>query len=355
MKRIKTLFISCLVAAMAVSCEKGIDPITPLAPGNDVEDPTIEINYPVTGKPVRLQEGETLVTFKVTATDDIEIASVKLDIDGTEIGTVNSFKDYRRAVINYDYDGLTDGDHKLTVTVTDLAGKSKSKFVNFRKVTVPPYTPMEGEVLYLPFDGDFTEYINGAAIAVTGSPSFSEGINGDAYQGNTDSYITLSTDGIISPEFSIAFWINVNASPDRAGIIAISPVGESRAQGLRLFREGTATEQKLGLNFGDGTAEVWMNPFYTFNPDGSWIHVALSIGQDKAVAYINGEQVMEYIPTTPAPIDWTGVTSITIGSGMPNFVYWQHFSDLSKYDDMHFFNRAITAEEAAALATPPAR
>lgn len=338
---------------MAVSCEKELDPITPLAPGNDVEDPTIEINYPVAGKPVRLLEGETLVTFKITATDDIELGSIKLDIDGTEIGNITSFKDYRRAIVNFDYDGLADGDHKLTVTATDLSGKSISKFVNFRKVTVPPYTPMDGEVLYLPFDGDFTEIINGAAISVTGSPSFSAGINGDAYQGNTDSYITLPAAGIIAPEFSIAFWINVNATPDRAGIIAISPVGESRTQGLRLFREGTATEQKLGLNFGDGTAEVWMNPFYTFAPDGTWIHVAISIAEDRAVCYINGEQAMEYLPETPAGIDWTGVTSITIGSGMPNFVYWEHFSDLSKYDDLHFFNRAITAEEAAALAVAP--
>lgn len=353
MKRIKTLIFGCLVAAIAVSCEKGLDPITEVAPANDVQDPTIEINFPVVNKPVRLQEGDSLVTFKVTATDDIEIGSVKLDVDGAEIGNITSFKDYRRAIISYPYTGLADGDHTLTVTVTDLTGKSKSKSMNFRKVTVPPYDPMDGEVLYLPFDGDFSDIINAAEVTVTGSPAFSEGINGDAYTGTANSYISIPTEGITAPEFSIAFWINVNSTPDRAGIIAISPVGESRNQGLRLFREGTSTEQKLGLNFGNGTAEVWMNPFYTFTPDGSWIHVAISIADDKAVCYVNGEQVMEYIPETPAGIDWTGTTQITIGSGMPNFVYWEHFSDLSKYDDMHFFNRAITPEEAATLATAP--
>jgi hypothetical protein len=45
------------------------------------------------------------------------------------------------------------------------------------------------------------------------------------------------------------------------------------------------------------------------------------------------------------PIDWTGCNSLSIGSGMPNFVYWLHFSDLSLYDELHIFKRAITAEE----------
>lgn len=354
MKLIKTLIIGCLVTVIAGSCEKGLDPITPLAPGSDVEDPTLVINFPVAGKAVRLQEGETLVTFKVTATDDIEIGSVKLDLDGTEIANLTSFKDYRRAVINYDYNEVTDGDHKLTVIVTDLAGKTISKFVNFRKITVPPYTPMEGEILYLPFEDDFLDRINGVEAAKTGSPTFAEGKSGNAYVGATDSYITLSATGLTAPEFSLSMWIKVNSTPDRAGILSMSPPGDSRNSGFRLFREGTAGEQKFGFNFGIGeaflpTAEVWMNPFYTFAPDGSWIHIAISVNDDKATAYINGEVALEYIPETPATIDWAGVTSLTIGSGQPNFVYWEHFSDLSMYDEIHFFNRAITAEEVQAL------
>jgi hypothetical protein len=40
---------------------------------------------------------------------------------------------------------------------------------------------------------------------------------------------------------------------------------------------------------------------------------------------------------------------MTLGSGMPNFIYWEHFSDLSLYDELHMFNRAITAAEVQAL------
>jgi hypothetical protein len=36
---------------------------------------------------------------------------------------------------------------------------------------------------------------------------------------------------------------------------------------------------------------------------------------------------------------------MTIGSGAPNFIYWDHLSDRSQYDEMHFFTRTLTAEE----------
>lgn len=349
MKIVKNIILGCLVAMMFTSCEKGLDPITPLSPGSDMDDPTLTITFPAVGKPVNVMEGDTIITYKFTAVDDVEIGSIKIDIDGTEIATLTSFPDYRRAVVEYKHSGLPDGDHKLTVTVTDLTGKTVTKFVNFRKTTLPPYEPMEGEVLYIPFDGTNLDYINGLEAAKTGSPSFAEGIKGDAYAGAADSYLTLPTAGLTAPEMSISFWIKTNSAPDRAGILVLSPPGDSRNSGIRIFREGTADEQKIGVNFGVGTTEVWMNPIYTFAPDGSWLHVVLSISQAKAVAYINGEQVLEYLPETPAPIDWAGVTSMTIGSGQPNFVYWEHFSDLSLYDELHIFNRAITPEEVQTL------
>lgn len=349
MKIIKNIFLGCLAAMVLSSCEKGLDPITPLSPGNDIEDPTLTITFPVAGKPVNLMEGDSIVTFKFIAVDDIELGSIKIDIDETEIANITSFKDYRRAVVDYAYAGLEDGNHKLTVTATDLVGKSVSKFVNFRKTTLPPYEPLEGEVLYIPFEGSYLDWINGVEASKTGSPTFAPGKLNDGYVGATDSYLTLSSAGITSPQFSVTFWIKVNSTPDRAGILSLSPPGDSRNSGLRIFREGTIDEQKIGVNFGIGASEVWMNPIYTFAPDGSWLHVALTIADDKAVAYINGEMVMENIKETPAPIDWAGVTSLTIGSGQPNFVYWEHFSDLSMYDEIHFFNRAITAEEVQAL------
>jgi hypothetical protein len=86
-----------------------------------------------------------------------------------------------------------------------------------------------------------------------------------------------------------------------------------------------------------------MNPFITVPTDEDWMHIAISISTTLAVVYVNGEVAME--TELESGIDWTGCSSLTIASGEPNFVYWEHFSDNSLYDEIHLFTRAITAAE----------
>lgn len=349
MKILKYFGIPLLLMVMMAACEKGIDPINAVAPGTDETAPTLNITFPVQGKPVTSMDEVATVYFKMLAVDDIEIGSVKIELDGTTIGNLTSFKDYRRADISFKYETLVDGDHVLTVTVTDLTGKTISETMNFKKITVPPYTPMAGEVFYMPFDDNFLNIISGTEVPVTDTPGFAEGKKGSAYAGATDTYITYPSNGIIGTSFSVAFWYKINATPLRAGILAISPVGDSRIVGLRMFRENSGDNQNIGLNIGDGTAEVWMNPFVVATPGQDWMHIAISIAPTDVIIYVNGAVVKEQV--LESPIDWTGCSSITIGSGMPNFVYWEHFSDLSLYDEFKFFNKAISAEEVTTIYT----
>jgi hypothetical protein len=51
------------------------------------------------------------------------------------------------------------------------------------------------------------------------------------------------------------------------------------------------------------------------------------------------------VSATGATIDWTGCDAISIGSGAPNFAYWDHKSDLSFIDDLRFFNKVLTLAE----------
>ncbi|MCF8366317.1 MAG: hypothetical protein K9H16_11080 [Bacteroidales bacterium] len=349
MKIIKYFLIYSLIAALAVSCEKGLDPINSVDPGTDATAPELVVSYPVDGKNVLSPDSVATITIKCVATDDFELKSVVIQLDGVEIANLNSFLDYRRADISYNYNGMLDGDHVITVTATDIADKSTGQTVSFTKITVPPYDPLEDEVLYLSFDGAYLDRITGNQIPVVGSPGYAEGKLGDAYAGATDSYLTYPTEGILGTEFSVAFWYKLNPEPARGGIIAISrPYEEyndtTRYKGFRMLRENSGANQNIGINFGVGTTEVWMNPFITITPDGEWIHIAVSISDTMAIIYVNGEVVMEK-PGLTAPINWQDCSSISIGSGSPNFTYWDHFSDLSLYDEMHFFKRAITAEE----------
>ncbi len=358
MKIYKTIIFSSIIALFALSCEPELDPITPVKPGADMEAPTISIDYPVAGKLVRVLPDQTKVTFTATAVDDIEIKSVTFILDDQEIGKATSFKDYRRAVVNQDVENIADGDHVLKVTVEDMTGKSESKTLNFKKVTATPYTPMEDEVIYFPFDGDLTEAITGNLADKHGSPAFVTGKIGDAYEGATDAYITYpATDLTGSSEFSVAFWYKLNPDPPRGGLISMSRPEtvsqDNRNSGFRMGHENSGDNQNIFVNLGfnpeDAAGELWMNPFYVVTPGTDWIHIAISVATDSVRAYVNGENVLSAELTSP--INWSGVTSITIASGEPNWTYWDHFSDLSLFDEMHFFKRAITPEEVNTLFT----
>jgi hypothetical protein len=350
MKLIKYLFVCSLMIMLAVSCYKGIDDIIPVAPGPDVSGPELVINYPVDGKPIVSPDEPASIAFKLVASDDIELKSVTLELDGATIASFTSFLDYRRLDLNYNYN-LSAGNHTLVVTATDLLDQSITRSVNFSKITAPVYEPLDGEVLYFPLDGYYLDLISGSALSIVGTPGFAAGKVNDAYAGATDAYLTYPTTGVLGSEFSLSFWYKINAVPDRAGIVAISPptdaTTQDRKSGLRLFRETDGTNQKIGLNIGIGDVDVWMNPFTTVPPDQDWMHIAISISTTHASIYVDGASVNE--TDLAAGISWTNCSSITIASGMPNFIYWLHYSDLSLYDEMHFFNRAITAAEVQSL------
>lgn len=343
MKILKNRFIYLIVLLLAVACNDGIDPISYVAPGTDASAPVVTIKYPIEGTKIQVPEQVATVNIQFEATDDIELSSVKIIIDGNDIKSFSDFKDYRRAVISYPYDNVTSGVHTLIVRATDKEGKTTDATVNFEKK--PPYTPIyAGETFYMPFDGDFVEKISFKAATVVGTPGFAgtslKGLN--AYKGAADSYLSFPLTGLNSGEFTAEFWYKVNADPGRAGIISISPTGDVRTSGLRFFREGDAASQRFKLNVGTGAGETWNDGGVVNLPANDWVHLAFTVSQTECTVFINGAAAMT-VPTTA--IDWTGCDAISIASGAPNFIYWDHKSDLSYYDEMRFFNRALTAEE----------
>lgn len=352
MKILKYLIVASLLMVLAISCNKGIDPISSVAPGPDTAAPSVLITYPIDGTPIRVPDSITTVTFKFEASDDIELKKVTLLLDGTEISTFSSFIDYRRAVLTFNYNNLPNGDHTLTVVATDLSDKSTTLTRDFKKV--PPYIPLAGEVFYMPFDGDYIDLVNFKAATIVGSPGFAVGKTGQAYAGATDAYLTFpTTDMVKTSEFSATFWMKVNAVPDRAGILIASPeditnagypaIQNKRTSGFRFFREASGDLQQFKGNVGEGgILESW-NDGGTIDPaSNEWAHFAFTISETKSTIYINGVMVREADVT---PIDWTGCDLLCIMSGVPRFTEWLHYSDLSLLDDLRIFNKALTADE----------
>ncbi len=85
----------------------------------------------------------------------------------------------------------------LTVAATDIDGKTTSSEVNFSKQ--PPYDSIfDGEVLYMPFDGDYRDLIGFNLADEVGSPGFAgtSYAGSNAYKGTTDSYLTFPSEGL---------------------------------------------------------------------------------------------------------------------------------------------------------------
>ncbi len=354
MKFTNKFFLLFLLVGLVFACEpEGIDPISAVDPGPDREAPTVEISFPLEGSTIQVLEAITTVNIQFEVVDDIEIQEVTIDFDGSTIATITEFIDYRRYVGDYAYDEVSDGPHTITITATDIEGKTGSASVNFSKE--PAYTPLyEGEVLYMPFDGDFIDLVNIRQPTVVGSPGFAgESVIGlDAYKGAADSYLTLPTEGLLNNEFSAVFWMKVNADPDRAGILVIGPPDQgnpdaqnNRTSGFRFFRENAGGEQRFKLNVGDGAADNWFDGGEAADVvpgTDEWHHFAFTIGADNVAVYIDGEVVRE---GPFAGIDWTGCDIFSIMSGEPRFTGWNHRSDRSLMDELRIFDRALSQTE----------
>lgn len=352
MKTLKLIFASLLVLSFFNACDQQyIDDISKVEPGEDESAPDITVNFPPEGYELQTNDAVASITFDFEVRDDIEIASVSLELDGVEIASFTDFKDYRVFMEEYTYDEVTTGSHVFTVKATDLEGKTSEVNINFKKS--PPYvSEYEGEIFYMPFNNEYREMNSLSLATVVGNPGFAEGIRGGtAYQGATDSYLTFPASVLEgATAVSASFWLKIDASADRAGILVVSPPADNnndRTKGFRLFRESSndGATQRFKLNVGTGDSESWFDGGTAADVEvntGDWVHIAFSISETYAALYINGEIVSD---GAFDGIDWTGCDVISIMSGAPNWTEWNHLSDVGQMDELRIFNKALTQDE----------
>ena len=354
MKNLKYTIIA--LGLIAFGCDGTYtDDIVAVAPGPDEVAPSVVINFPLEGTLIRVPEETTTLNINFEVSDDIELESIVVRLNGTEIFQVSEFLDYRRLVKTYSHEQLGNGEHVLTIEAKDLSGKSTTETVNFEKVE--PYVPVyDGEIFYLPFDGEYLELVRVRNATINGSPGFADGVKGRAYRGSSSGYLTLPTDNLRNGQFSAAFWYKVNADPNRAGLLVMGPPDTAnptnqnfRNNGFRLFREAAGANQRIKLNVGNGSGENWFDggAAADINPSlNEWVHIAISISGSNAAVYLDGEVVSQ---GSFAGIDWTGCDILSIGSGAPRFAGWGHLSTQSLIDELRIFNKALTQTDIQAI------
>lgn len=354
MNKLINIMFAGTILLSAFSCKDGyIDDITEVAPGNDTTAPVITINSPVAGTTtIPFTDTTTDFKFDYKVTDDIEIGSVEILVDGAIRKTHNSFLDYRAFAEVYTQNlGL--GNHTFTVNAKDLSGKTSTKSVTF---TIDnKYTALYGEKAYFPFFAGnvFTDLLSGTNPTVVGSPTtVSGGKSGAAYKGAVDSYLQVPfTNNLYSADngISFTFWYNMDTAQERAGIIvlgdeSITNNDDSRKKGFRLFREGA--NKTVKLNVGIGSGESWNDGFNLGSTTG-WVHIAVTISKTESKIYLNG--VLQRTATLATPFDFSNCNKLSVGSGAPTFTYWDHKYDLSMIDELRIYDKAL--DEAGVKAT----
>lgn len=369
MKNLKYIFTVCLLSALFISCSQDyIDPINSVAPGEDKLPPVINITSPFNGQQIRVKPDIASITIEVNATDDIEVASVSVKLDGKEVSGTNISKDYRHFVLQCPYDELQNGTHTVIATATDKSGKTSSQTVNFEKIEAYKLQyPEMGEMFYMPFNNELLDFVSitYATAMGDGKPQYvtgkveEAGKTGEAYQNSTATYLsfpvidTVADVNLLTDEFSASFWYKLNNVPDRAGILSITPKGSNadvrKAYGFRFFRESGNGGQTFKLNAGDGTGGQWFDGGAAATLTTSdWVFISFAISKSTCTVYMNGTVVST---GTFKGIVWEGedadgvkylTTNVSIMSGEPNFTEWNHFSDLSLIDDLRFYSKALT-------------
>ena len=354
---LSVIFFSLLVFACE---ENGIDDITPVDPGPDQGPPVVSLEYPSEGTRIQVAEDITDIDIRFEVTDDIEVDMIRIILDGNEIAVMNDFPDYRIVIETFNYAGLGNGEHTLTIEATDLAGNVTTQTVNFEKLE-PYQTMFDGEIFYMPFDGDFTELVTITPADQNGTPGFAGmSITGEAgtnaYQGATDSYLSVPTSVFfdeenLPTEFSATFWYQLITPPNRASVLVIGPPNEgfpdSSVAGFRLFREGGADSQNFQVNVGNGTGNSGLGPQFSLAANtGEWVHIAFSISESELNVYLN-DQLVEN--RSIEPISWAETESLSIMSGTPNFVHWNHLSDASIMDELRLYDKALSQSEVETI------
>jgi hypothetical protein len=347
--------IGIVIVLSFTACERDyIDDISKVDPGPDAAAPTVEIISPSADLQYPATTDAANFDFKFNIKDDIELSKVEIFLDGALLKSYDSFIDYRGMNGVFTQPGLGVGSHDFKVVATDLSGKSTTKSFAFN---ITKYNKViSSETLYIPFNpgGDFKDLINLTSPAVTGNPTTTGatgGYKGAAYQGAADAYISVPLAGLYSSEgISFSFWYKINASPDRSGIIVINDndnnSDDNRTGGLRFFREGSASSQTLKANVGTGSGESWNDGGSIAAAAPAWVHVALTISPTESKIYFDG--VLQRTSTFTG-FNFSSSTTLTIGSGIPSFSYWDHKSDLSLYDEFRVFNKVLTPEDIQTL------
>ena len=361
-------------AILAFGCDDGyIDDISAVDPGPDESAPVVTISNPVGDVFIPFTENSTDVTFKFQATDDIEVKSVTIALDGAELASFSGFVDYRNANNSFTYEDLSIGEYTFTATAVDLSGKETTQSITFEVTN--EYIPKNGEIFYMAFEGGvFLDLVSEQTATTGGNPGFAEGIKGDALSLDAadESYILFPGDTVAGVEnFTLSFWANaefVDEDTDGGidgvlGLVNLSNVNSFWGN-IDFFIENGSNPTDgadMRVHVTNGASETWIGSVNDVQGVfGQWSHHTLTYDATSSEFkyYINGELKATTTAAWTGPMAFEDVGPMVLGTVQfqttPSLTSatgsqpWASFLT-GEIDEVRIFNRALSADEVQAL------
>ncbi len=304
----------------------------------DTTSPTVSLTAPAANTTV---SGTVMVS--ASATDNVGIASVQFQLDGSNLGAAVTAAPYS---IGWNTATATNGNHMLAAVATDTAGNTAtSAGVTVTVSNTITGAPTAGLVGYWTFDQDtgttatdssgngYNGTINGATW-VTGYINYALSFNG-------------TTNDVVTPNiplqnaFSISAWVNPAVMPQTAyGRIAETQYNH----GFYLGLNASGSAYQFIVNDGAGATGICGVPFGCAEGGtvtGGWHLVTATYNGAHAILYVDGVQVATETFTAPA----NQSLPLYIGRYYAGNGYgWN-----GAIDEVRLYSRALSSAEVSAI------
>ncbi len=327
--------VAAFDAAGNVSTPSTAVAATTLTP--DTTPPTATITAPTANATV-----SSTVSVSATATDNVAVASVQFQLDGTNLGALLTSPPY---TISWNTTTATNGSHTVTAIATDTSGNSATSSpvtVTVSNTSTGP--PTQGLIGYWNFDegsGTIAHDSSGSGYngTVNGAAWITGEING-ALSFNGGAAYVVTPNIALGSAFSVSAWVN----PAVTTQIGYGRILETQYNGgLYLGVNSAGTKYKFIVNTGAGSTGH-CGLVYGCAEGGTitagWHLVTATYDGTTGTLYVDGVVVATDTFTAPSATN----LPLYVGRYYAGGYGWN-----GGVDDVRLYNRALAATEVSTL------
>lgn len=299
-------------------------------------DAPIEFNAPVAPTALTASANKVSIKLEWAANTESDLASYTILRADTAGGSYNTIARHITTTAFIDNTVNTGNAYYYKIMAVDNS-LNRSSFSNEVSATA---TGEEDLVAHYTFKGttkDATENLNHSATF--GDVSYTEGkatLNAIKLNGS-DNFIQLPATVANHQQITIATWVyRQDSGKDRR----IFDFGNSEDESIYLSPANTSSRLYFGLKNNGSEQSLSSSEL----PSGQWSHVAITLSNDNAVLYVNGQMVDESTSISINPNDFKPILNY-IGRGQNSGIPFN-----GKIEDFRIYNYALSAERIAELA-----